>query len=239
MSPKDGHDHWPVRVTFHSIDTESMTVQGTMEAYDVPQHPSSLSILNSTERPKAGKKHAPITTYLEGHIIDLRTYAFLTPGAKTDKPQQHSSTNPADGGITFPTTTTATDAENWLKLSPFLSLASTSSAHKAPASPPEDQLARILLSRAALTQLNNEYIFMRWKERCFVHSKNDSCTAPASDRSGDQDRGHGLTISGFYYVSLRRADGEVEGLYFDPLSTPYQCLRLRGKAGGWGKWDFR
>jgi hypothetical protein len=48
-----------------------------------------------------------------------------------------------------------------------------------------------------------------------------------------------LTISGFYYVSLRRSDGEVEGLYFDPLSTPYQCLRLRGSAAGWGAWGMR
>ena len=42
-----------------------------------------------------------------------------------------------------------------------------------------------------------------------------------------------MTISGFYYVSLRRSDGEVEGLYFDPSSTPYQLLRLKGRAAGW------
>ena len=239
MSSKDSHDHWPVRVIIHSVDRDKMTLQGTMEAYDVPQHPSSLSILNSTERPRAGKKHAPITTYLEGHIIDLRTHSFLTPGPKIDKHPSQQPSNPqsTNSDINFPTTTTATDAENWLKLSPFPSLAK--STHSSSSSSAEDTLARILLSKAALHKLQQEYIFMRWKERCFVHGKNDTCSAPAADRSGDQDRGHGLTISGFYYVSLRRSDGVVEGLYFDPLSTPYQCLRLGGKSGGWGVWEFR
>ena len=102
-----------------------------------------------------------------------------------------------------------------------------------------DALARLLLSRTQLRQLNEEYIFMRWKERCFVHSRHDCCKSSSSDRLGDQDRGHGLTISGFYYVSLRRSDGEVEGLYFDPSSTPYQLLRLKGKAAGWGSFGLR
>lgn len=35
-----------------------------------------------------------------------------------------------------------------------------------------------------------------------------------------------LTISGFYYVSLRRSDGHIEGLYYDPSSTPFQHLTL-------------
>ncbi|KAL9094060.1 MAG: hypothetical protein Q9165_003730 [Trypethelium subeluteriae] len=43
---------------------------------------------------------------------------------------------------------------------------------------------------------------------------------------GDAMQGHGLTISGFYYVCLRRSDGKVEGLYYDPQSSPYQHLRL-------------
>ena len=38
-----------------------------------------------------------------------------------------------------------------------------------------------------------------------------------------------LTISGFYYVSLRRADGNVEGLYYDPQSNPYQHLSLKAE----------
>ena len=244
MSPKGSDDYWPVRVILHTIDAEKMTLQGTMEAYDVPQHPSSLSNLNSNERPRAGKKHAPITTYLEGQIIDIRTHSFLTPGTEAD--QVASSNRPPTpptrrSSISFPSTTTATDAQNWLKLSPFPALATShgASSNKPHSALPEDTLARILLSKAALQQLQEEYIFMRWKEKCFVHGKNDTCSASAADRSGDQDRGHGLTISGFYYVSLRRADGEVEGLYFDPLSTPHQCLKLRGRSEGWASWGFR
>ena len=36
-----------------------------------------------------------------------------------------------------------------------------------------------------------------------------------------------MTISGFYYCSLRRDNGLVEGLYYDPLSSPYQRLKLK------------
>lgn len=48
-------------------------------------------------------------------------------------------------------------------------------------------------------------------EKCFV--------TPSDAQSG-------LTISGFYYVSMRREDGHIEGLYYDPLSSPYQHLSL-------------
>lgn len=229
-----GHDHWPVRVVFHAVDPEKMTLQGTMEAYDVPQHPASVSIMNSAERPKAGKKNAPITTYLEGHIIDLTTHSFLTPSPTDTFLQGPHPTNAENatpyttlsGSISFPAATAATDAANWRKLPPFNSLASDSEA------------ARLMLSRARMNEVNEEYIFMRWKERCFVHGKEDKCSA--EDRMGEC-RGHGLTISGFYYVSLRRSDGSVEGLYFDPSSTPYQCLRLEGVSGrkGWGSCELR
>jgi hypothetical protein len=242
MSSKEPHDQWPVRVTLHSVDPEKMTIQGTMEAYDVPQHPSSLSILNSADRPKAGKKNAPITTYLEGHIIDLRTHTFLTPDERENKkrkigpydtsPENRTPYTTMSDSIAFPSATPATDAHNWLKLDPFLSNTSSSQS-------PEDVLARKLLSKHSLEELSTEYIFMRWKEKCFIHGKNEPCSASVEDRSSDQDRGHGLTISGFYYVTLRRSDGKVEGLYFDPTTTPYQCLRLMGKGGCWGAWEFR
>jgi hypothetical protein len=53
------------------------------------------------------------------------------------------------------------------------------------------------------------------------------------------DTGCGLTISGFYYVCLNRGTGEVEGLYCDPMSSPYQCLKLESKKGGAvGAWSF-
>ncbi|KAF2484192.1 vacuolar import and degradation protein-domain-containing protein [Neohortaea acidophila] len=249
---KDSHDHWPVRVIIHAIDEDSMTLQGTMEAYDVPQHPSATHLSTTSsgstttngERPKAGKKHAPITTYLEGHIIDLRTHTFLTPDTAPESQRKRSpfaSPRSSAENIHFPSATPQTDAHNWLKLPPFSGLTSpASSSSTTTTQSPASDAARLLLSKRRLAALHKEYIFMRWKERCFVHSlHNDPCTAPATDRQGDQDRGHGLTISGFYYVSLRRCDGVVEGLYFDPSSTPFQHLRLKGAGSGWGAWGFR
>jgi len=247
------HDQWPVRVIIHAIDPDRMTLQGTMEAYDVPQHPAPpLSILHPSstaiERPKAGKKHAPITTYLEGHIIDLKTHSFLTPPppdeqkptASHQPPRHHSRTDSRSlrTDISFPAATPQVDAQNWLKLPPFCNLPSPSSlSSSSSSSSTADDTARLLLSHARTRALWDDYIFMRWKERCFVHSPDDTC--PADARGGDQDRGHGLTISGFYYISLRRCDGRVEGLYFDPASTPYQHLRLRGRAGGWPSFEMR
>ncbi|KAK4961559.1 hypothetical protein LTR10_002049 [Elasticomyces elasticus] len=225
------HDQWPVRVTIHSIDAANMTLQGTMEAYDVPQHSiGSLGMLSSSaERPKAGKKNAPIITYLEGHIIDLTTHSFLTPDP-TDNPEQPDTMTAfrRSNDIVFPAATPQIDGSNWRKLPPFAGLHS------------DDALARLLLSRQRLAALNKDYIFMRWKERCFVHSKDTPCSeTDAGVRHSDRDRGHGLTISGFYYVSLSRLTGEVEGLYFDPGSTPYQVLRLKGLARGWPAMEFR
>ncbi len=54
----------------------------------------------------------------------------------------------------------------------------------------------------------------------------------------------GLTISGFYYVALRRQTGEIEGLYYDPGSLPFQVLDLRPEAacgikGRWPAQQFR
>lgn len=49
-------------------------------------------------------------------------------------------------------------------------------------------------------------------ERCFI--------TPTDARQG-------LTISGFYYISLRRDTGHIEGLYYDPGSSPYQQLSLK------------
>ena len=53
---------------------------------------------------------------------------------------------------------------------------------------------------------------MRWKEKFFV-------SADADDP--------GLTIAGFYYISLSTRTGAIDGLYYDPNSTPFQELRLQ------------
>lgn len=54
-------------------------------------------------------------------------------------------------------------------------------------------------------------------ERCFI--------TPSDSRQG-------LTISGFYYISLRREDGQIDGLYYDPGSSPYQQLGLKPEWKG-------
>lgn len=227
-------NHWPVRVILHTVSAEKKIIQGTMEAYDVPQHSPLTNILGSAARAKAGNKNAPITTYVEGHILDFRTYSFLTPSSHANcrrsaksgfGSHSQSETHDRCDDITFPHATPAVDAANWRKLPPFNQLAS------------DHDMARLLLSKDALQKLNEEWIFMRWKERCFVHGKDDTCAD--HERRSDHDRGHGLTISGFYYVSMFRMTGAVEGLYFDPNSTPYQHLRLNGTQCMWPAWEFR
>lgn len=92
-----------------------------------------------------------------------------------------------------------TDSIYWRMLEPFKNLT-------------DDEMVRGLVSRKWMReQLREKYILMRWKEKCFVKPLDASSV---------------LTISGFYYVSLRRSDGHIEGLYYDPSSTPFQHLSM-------------
>lgn len=84
------------------------------------------------------------------------------------------------------------------------------------------------------------WVIMRWKgmismmlvcrslltmtEKCFI--------SPSDSNSG-------LTISGFYYIAMRRSDGKVEGLYHDPLSCPYQHLNLMPEKPVFPVYAFR
>ncbi|KAF9361361.1 hypothetical protein BGX26_003873 [Mortierella sp. AD094] len=74
--------------------------------------------------------------------------------------------------------------------------------------------------------IDQKYIFMRWKEKHFVNTTEHSS---------------GLTIAGFYYVSMRRSDGYVEGYYHDQESTPFQHLTLNPvfEAGGFSSSIFQ
>lgn len=394
-------DQWPVRVVINSVDPEKMTLQGTMEAYDVPQHPQPHHILtggsNNTSstssnqsttnretttspprRPRAGKKHAPITTFLEGQILSLNPHTFLTPPpppsshhASPSNPysptyphappsshppssssspinpnKPHGSGGPTIGphptlpmnetpyttlptGPVFPPTTPRIDARNWARLPPFRDL-----GRKGPAERGRDggqegdggfsrgddggdgggrgeagkdepsfqeregeqgfegagvgrggvgrglvgheekvemELARLLLSKSRWKgEVMERFVCMRWKEKCFVrnfpsapsssssaarkrgkrgsegfddvgrpedmgeggpdhHDEEEGDSAPDDDQQQhQQQQGHGLTISGFYYIVLDRQTGCVEGLYYDPASTPFQRLKLRG-----------
>lgn len=288
------YDQWPVRVKIHSVDMEAMTLTGTMEAYDVPQHPlpsilSSSSLggvagntadvngnlngdsgANTTQTSgssKRGNRSKPITTYLEGEIIDLSTHSFLTNRKPNHKHPSKLTTS--SSRIAFPPTTPSTDAHNWLKVPPLNSLPPLNSS-AFPQDRAMDTICNTLLSTSHLSYLNEQFIFMRWKELAFVEQESDSAPCPplsSSLSSGgnrvnrssnnnnnntacppeptstrDRETGHGLTISGFYYVSLNRYDGQVRGVYYDPGGGPFQCLTLKGceaTGGSVGAWEFR
>lgn len=61
----EGDERWPVKVTIHSVDYKSMTLSGTMEAFNVPDKSSPTD-------------ESSITTFLEGEIIDFNTYTLET-----------------------------------------------------------------------------------------------------------------------------------------------------------------
>ena len=107
-------------------------------------------------------------------------------------------------------------------------------------------MARCLGSASWMDEkLGTEWILMRWKEQCFVTPAGDSTNSymtrtrtilsatPSSGAGSSASRAGsngsaswGLTISGFYYIALNRLTGEIEGLYYDPGSSPYQSLRM-------------
>lgn len=64
-------ENWPVKVTIHNINTQEMTLSGTMEAYNIPD--------------KTSPSHdAHIVTFLEGEIIDFNTHTLETKNFKAD-----------------------------------------------------------------------------------------------------------------------------------------------------------
>ena len=105
-----------------------------------------------------------------------------------------------------------------------------------------------------------EYVLMRWKEKCFIKGGTgggvSTCDSSSSSSSGgggmesvDDDGEDGLgvgmggggllTIGGFYFVSMRRSDGAVRGFYYDPKSTPYQELVLKPRKRVFPTYNFR
>lgn len=229
-------DRWTVKVTVHAVDWERMTLQGTMEAFDVP----SVSQASSSGRRNPLPPHtaerdaltrASFSTFLEGELIDFRQHTLLTVTETFKSTKANAST----------------DSMYWRKLEPFVGM------H-------DDQISSALANPKWIEEeLNGRYILMRWKERCFVKATLSSASLPADESALDASNtlattqepersplvlhnvdgnGYGLSISGFYYVSLRRRDGQVTGLYYDPQSSPYQHLELgpmssRHSAGTW------
>ncbi|KAH8147011.1 uncharacterized protein LAJ45_08810 [Morchella importuna] len=105
------------------------------------------------------------------------------------------------------------DAGNWRKLEPFCQLSN-------------EELVKSLVSKQFMNNLTNNWVFMRWKEKCFISPQ----TSP--------DVGV-LTIGGFYFLSLRRSNGQIQGFYYDPKSQPYQELKLRPQKRLFPTYEFR
>ena len=64
-------ERWPVKVTIQTIDYTTMTLAGTMEAFNVPDKTSPT-------------RESSISTYLEGEIIDFDNHTLETKSFKAD-----------------------------------------------------------------------------------------------------------------------------------------------------------
>ncbi|KIW15999.1 hypothetical protein PV08_06050 [Exophiala spinifera] len=280
-------DHWPVKVTIHSVDYDNMTLSGTMSASHMPERISPTRLSTIEHRGST----TSMSSYFTGEIIDFRKQTLETESEGRDY---------RVGGLDI-------DASYWARLGPFRQeiekvrnlrgksrgeyqedsrlwnafrkparddsdykeppaipgqatleletnrneeLTSSSSLfpsqkEESPEIENDEIMARCLGSAKWLDEkLGKEWILMRWKERCFVDSSSPSSssnqtrtifTASGSSSSSPHalqpsDSGAttswGLTISGFYYIALNRLTGEVDGLYYDPGSQPYQALRM-------------
>ena len=279
-------DHWPVTVSLHSVDFNSMTVSGTMRA---SQLPDKMVSQNPSDRAPTMKS---MESYFLGEIIDFRQHTLETSPSSpfSDSPYQYRS-----GGVDV-------DACYWARLGPFrreiekhscMAQGVNGKVWDIKTKPSEKYLDSLTIGNLGmgveeiekmegekdevmarclgderwlqkkLGATHGEWILMRWKEKCFVdpvmtppeseasasndahattftettsHPHNntrhsysdpqDRQTMTLSDNTSSAHQQWGLTISGFYYMALNRVTGELDGLYFDPGSQPFQSLRM-------------
>ncbi|TGZ79099.1 hypothetical protein EX30DRAFT_373245 [Ascodesmis nigricans] len=154
-------------------------------------------------------------TYLEGEIVDFNTYTLET-------------TTMGPG-----TTTIEHDARNWRRVEPFCGLRT-------------GEVVRGLLSRSFMRGVLEEWVLMRWKEKHFLPStdppdsdSSDPGSPDSPDLEDPNNGGGGLTIGGFYYLSLRREDGRIGGFYHDVVGAPNQRLELRPQKRLFPSYQFR
>lgn len=205
-----------------------MALAGTMEAFTDFQTPAS--------------DKTSITTYLEGEIIDFKTHSLQT--------------------FNFPSNI-KDDASNWRRLEPFCHL-SNEQLVKSLVSRKfmkdltdnwvfmrwKGEISKTLridglsfwsycihslllsfpcsISQWLWGHLVTELTFslLLYTEKCFITPQ----TSP--------DVGI-LTIGGFYFLSLRRSDGQIQGFYYDPMSDPYQELNLKPQNRLFPTYEFR
>ncbi|GAA5985698.1 hypothetical protein JCM11641_007185 [Rhodosporidiobolus odoratus] len=97
------------------------------------------------------------------------------------------------------------EAESWVQLGPFKGLS-------------EDELLTKARNPEWVEERTRGWVLWRLKERGFVNVRENESS---------------LSISGFYHVCTNRQTGETEGLYSDPIATPFQRLTLSPcNAGG-------
>ncbi|RMZ77361.1 hypothetical protein DV737_g4414, partial [Chaetothyriales sp. CBS 132003] len=258
----DVGDHWPVTVVLHEVDWNNMTVKGTMRACQIPDK------TGPAEGQDEGKS---MESFFDGEIVDFDNNTLLSDGTKFEykvggvdvdarywarlgpfKREIDKEAALLEGSV----------AKKWDEKSKYHSwldkddsvLSSQQRQRRETAA--EEAMARALGSERWLREkLANEWVLMRWKEKCFVdpimlpsdskfaHPASTSSNHPSASSNypsasstypststtllGDRAQAQwGLTISGFYYIALHRQTGCIDGLYYDPGSQPYQSLRM-------------
>jgi hypothetical protein len=252
-------DRWPVKVTIHSVDYDRMSLSATMEAYNVPSHPHQhQSLLGGPTdgTSQAFTRTSSITTYLEGEILDFNTHTLLTESFKSN------AGNDATYWRKLPPFQMLTDEEMIQKLTSrhwfnevlskewilmrwkercFVKSLNRSTAD--PVQPPASHTMTSSLPAPAVSSLTNSGSVHSSARAGHPESGSTHYWGTGggdAEQGSFDDSGCGLTISGFYYVCLRRSDGKLEGLYYDPQSSPYQCLKLDSVRGGvFPAWGFR
>jgi hypothetical protein len=249
-------DRWPVKVTMHSVDWERMSLSATMEAYNVPSHPHQhQSILgHSTEGTSQFTRTSSITTYLEGEILDFNTHTLLTESFKS------SASNDATYWRKLPPFQMLSDddmvrkltsrrwfdevlSKEWI-LMRWKERCFVKSLNRSTADPGQSAHSTSTPSFAGHGDADlHDSFFSPGRDNGHAESASTHYWGTGggdAEQGSFDDSGCGLTISGFYYVCLRRSDGQLEGLYYDPQSSPYQCLKLKSVRGGvFPAWGFR
>lgn len=237
-------NRWTVKVNISGIDYKNLRLNGTMEAYaawekHAGHNPDSH---HHTTTATTGTSSSPISFTYDKSTTDQSTSTSskdtMTPIVTYLEGEIIDFRTHTLQTTSYPSTITD-DALYWRKLEPF--------SYYDP-----DTLIQHLTSKSFLKKLMQEYVLMRWKEKCFIKgggkvSMSVDGRDDDGDGDGDGDGGIGgvgvggglLTIGGFYFVSLRRSDGYIRGFYYDPKSTPYQELVLRPRKRVFPKYEFR
>jgi hypothetical protein len=254
-------DKWPVKVTIHDVDWEKMSLSATMEAYNVPSHPHSHSFLGIPPDGPSPQttRTSSITTYLEGEILDFTTHTLLTESFKSTPANDATYWRklPPFQKMTDEEVVRALTSRKWLKevlgrewiLMRWKERCFVKSLNRSTADPVLPPLSTTTTTAAEIPEWSasaqvqpSPYRIVRNAQtgRAEVEITPLGPVVNDAEHATFDDSGCGLTISGFYFVVLERRTGRLEGLYYDPQSSPYQCLKLESVRGGLrSAWGFR